>query len=133
MRENGQSLIEVLAALAVVLLVVLALVVAVTTSVKSSDFARKRTQASSFAQQGMEKARSYRDQNSWATFSTNCGNLSALGLSSTPAPSFTLTVSCVDEGSSTKKKIIVTVSWTDTSGTHNSQLISYFTKRMDWK
>lgn len=127
-KNRGQSLLEVIVALAVVLLVVIALVRAVVTAVRSSDFAKKSAQASSFAQEGMEKVRSYRDQNNWTTFTNNCNNLTAIGLSATPASPFTLSVNCPDDGS--KKKVMVRVSWTDSAGSHKSELISYFT---DWQ
>jgi len=142
-RVEGQSLIEVVVALGVVLLVVIALVQAVTTSIKSADRAKKTAQAASYCQEGMENIRAYRDAG-WTTFSSrvgpNVGDTSinydlpgsipaATACPSTPNLVNTFTRCVKFERSATEKvKIILTVSWADSSGTHKSDLISYFTK-----
>lgn len=135
-RIKGQSLIEAVIALGVVLLVVIALVQAVTTSIKSADFAKKTAQAASYCQEGMENIRAYRDA-SWTTFLTKVGSKRDL---STPTPgvacpsnpniSGTPFIRCVEMGqiAADKVKATVTVDWSDSSGTHTSKLISFFTK-----
>lgn len=124
-KKNGQSLLEAIVALAVAMLVILALVWVTTVSIRNADFAKKQSQAASYAQEGMEKVRAYRDQNNWIVFTTNCGNAAQMGFP--VLTSFARSVSCEDAGSD-KRKVIVTVSWTDSAGTHKSEQISYFTK-----
>lgn len=134
---KGQSLLEVIAALAVVLLVVIALVKAVVTAVKSSDYAKKTAQASSYAQEGMENMRAYRDV-SWTVFWAAADSVNR-GLSgSTPSGSCPQStpnlgntfIRCakLEQVGPDKVKASLTVSWTDSSGTHKSELISHFTK-----
>lgn len=150
-EEKGQSLIEVLIALAVVLIVLVALVSAVTVSVQSSDYSRKKAQASAYANQGMENIRVYRDSN-WASFlglangtyglagsvpSGGCPGLANLAsvfircvslersLIQSPPADGDLNGDGIDDY---KVKVRVTVSWTDSKGTHTSDLVSYFTQ-----
>ena len=136
-RVEGQSLIEVVVALGVVLLVVIALVQAVTTSIKSADRAKKTAQAASYAQEGMENIRAYRDA-SWITFwGAANGSKRDLSVSTPGAPCPTNPnisgipfIRCVkmEQIAADKVKATVTVDWSDSNGTHTSQLISYFTK-----
>jgi Tfp pilus assembly protein PilV len=128
-KNKGQSLLEVIFALAIILLVVLALVQIVTGAIRSSDFAQKSSQATAYAQRAMEEIRAYRDKNTWAVFSSACISKN-FGLTSPEATTgFSLTVvSCVDEGSVNQKKVVLKVEWTDSTGIHKSELISYFTK-----
>lgn len=140
-NRNGQSLLEVIVALAVVLLVVLALVRAVVTAVRSSDFAKKSAQASSFAQEGMESMRAFRDA-SWTVFWAAATGVNRDLSGSTPGGSCLTTpnlantfIRCVKmeqitdpDPNKNKVKTAVTVSWTDSNGTHKSEQISYFTK-----
>ncbi len=126
-RGKGQSLIEVLAALAVLMLVILSLVWITTVSIRNADFSKKQAQATSYVKEAMEKIRAYRDRNSWDVFKNNCGNASVMGISS-PVP-FSLTISCITiGGDDNKREITVTVSWSDSKGTHQSKSTSYFTK-----
>lgn len=124
-KKEGQSLLEVLVALAVALLVILALVQAVTTAIKSSGFAKRKAQATSLAQEGIEKVRGLRDQSSWDNFKSSCNNYN-VGAVSDPTI-FTRTVSCSEE-TPDKIKVVVKVAWTDAGKTQNSQIISYFTQ-----
>lgn len=67
-KQNGQSLLEVLIALSVIILVVTALVRVVTISIRSSDYARNASTATAYATEAMEKIRSFRDQKTWDEF-----------------------------------------------------------------
>jgi Tfp pilus assembly protein PilV len=131
-KKKGQSLLEVIFALAIILLVVLALVQIVTGAIRSSDFAQKSSQATAYAQRAMEEIRSYRDKNTWVVFSSACTSRN-FGLTS-PDPAttgFTLAVvSCADEGSVNQKKVVLKVEWTDSTTTHKSELTSFFS---NWK
>lgn len=132
--QKGQFLLELVVALAIILLVLLALVRVVITAVKSSNFAKKGAQASSFAQEGMENMRSLRDK-SWINFLSYADGLSHGLAGQVPsgscpmAPNLAETfIRCVKlEYDGEKVKATLTVSWTDENETHESELISYFT------
>lgn len=69
-KNKGQSLLEVLIALSVIILVLTALVKVVTLSIRSTDYARNSSVATTYATEAMEKIRSFRDANSWTAFSS---------------------------------------------------------------
>lgn len=117
-KEKGQSLIEVLVALAVAIVVVLALVRVTTTSVRNAAFARNQALATKYAQETIEKIRAYRDETDWTTFINNCE--SPPGLSNLPPP-FSRTITC-SGSEDDKRNILVEVSWVDAHGTHKSEL-----------
>jgi Tfp pilus assembly protein PilV len=134
--QSGQSLIEVLTALAVVLLVIIALIRATTTSMKGSDFAKTQSSATSYGQEAIEWIRAERDKN-WDNLAdgTYC-------LKSSPIESWPSQGDCGDEdyleGTKFKRratltkegekvKIEVIVGWQDSSGDHQSQLSTYLT------
>lgn len=121
-KESGQSLIEVLAALAVVILVVLALVMVVTTSIRNATFAKNQSLATKYAQEAIEKVRAFRDEDPDSFFAGSClspEDLSGFG--------FDQTIDCLIEGED-KVKVTVAVSWTDAKGEHQSALSTYLTK-----
>lgn len=138
--QSGQSLIEVLTALAVVLLVIIALIRATTTSMKGSDFAKTQSMATSYGQEAIEWIRAERDK-SWDNLAdgTYC-------LKSSPIESWPGQGVCGDddylEGTKFKREAIlatiitpevtkvqvdVIVGWQDSSGEHQSQLTTYLT------
>jgi len=135
-RRDGQSLLEALVALAVAMLVILALVWVTTVSVRNADFAKKQAQAAKYAQEGMENMRTFRDKG-WNGFWIAADG-AIHGLSGpTPSGSCPSTpnlantfIRCVklEQTGTDKVKATVTVSWTDSTGTHKSEQISYFTK-----
>ncbi|MBI4999386.1 hypothetical protein HZB97_01295 [Candidatus Gottesmanbacteria bacterium] len=124
-HKDGQSLLEALVAMAIAILIIGGLVAAVIVAVRNAQFARNQVLATKYANEGMEKIRSYRDQNDWDNFKSECGSYS---LGAVPTP-FTRTHACQEEVAD-KMKVTITVSWTDSIGTHKSELNSYFTK---WK
>ncbi|MDP3955261.1 MAG: prepilin-type N-terminal cleavage/methylation domain-containing protein [bacterium] len=144
-KNKGSSLVEVLIALAIVLLVIIALARGVTTAIKSSEASKRGIQAASYAQEGMENIRAFRDAG-WTQFygyvtSNNGINRDFTGTvpssSNCPASAnildiFTRCVKFESTANPDKFKATVTVSWTDGSGTHASILISYFTKSTNW-
>ncbi len=65
--QNGQSLLEVIIAMAVGILVVSALVFATIFSLRNAAFAKNSAQATKLAQEGIERVRSGRDRNSSVT------------------------------------------------------------------
>jgi len=131
-QEKGQSLIEVLAALGVVVLVILALVTVTTISIRNATFAKNQSLATSYAQEAIEKIREYRDQNSWGDFVANCNNKTAMGLPDPSSPFVLPDPTCnIPETANpcveTDKRceIKVTVSWDDAKGTHRVVLTTY--------
>ncbi len=138
--QKGQLLLEMVVALAIILLVLLALVRLVIGAVRSSDFAKRKAQAASYAQEGMENMRSLRDKN-WISFkaytvgSPTWGLAAQIPSGSCPTdPNLgTFFIRCVKleyDTVTNRAKATLTVSWTDSNGIHKSQLISYFT---DWQ
>lgn len=134
-KAKGQSLLEVLIALAVAVIVVLALVRAVTVAIRNASFARSQASATKYAQEGMEWIRSQRDER-WtnllnqANDSTYC--LNTLSWASGGC-SFSLGGKFKREATvkppvGDKIEVEVKVSWQETDRTHKSQLYSYFTK-----
>ena len=126
--NNGQSLIEMLAAIAVMIVVILALVAITTAAIRNASFARNQATATKYAQEGIEKVRAYRDGTDWAVFAAGCTeNMSVLDLPSLLSP-FERTIICSDTNEI--KTVTVTVSWTDSKGSHKSEITTRFT---NWK
>lgn len=120
--HKGQSLIEAIAAIALVILVVTALVGLAVGALQTASVSRNRSHAVAYAQEGMEKVRASRDQNDWATFTSGCQ--SPPGLPSLPPP-FDRLVTCT--GSGNTRRITVRVSWTDALGNQSVDLDTYLT------
>lgn len=140
--KEGQGLIEVLTALAVVLLVVVALIKATTVSMKSSDFSKTQTQATSYAQEAIEWIRSERDRD-WGNIADratsepgskyclasldwnnpdSCGNGDEDLLVADSRFKREVTVKDV---TGDRIEIEVIVIWQDASGEHQSKLTTY--------
>ena len=133
-KNTGQSLVEMVVAIAVVLLVILALVAVTTVSVRNASFSRNQALATKYAQEAVEKVRAYRDQNSWSDFTSNCETFS---LNLSMPSSFTLSRDCYQPGISNNCsnagdicEVKITISWTDAKGTHKSELTTRLAK---WK
>lgn len=62
MKQQGYTLIEVVIAMAVSILVIGALTFATTSSLRNADIAKRQSQATKLAQEGLEKIRSIRDR-----------------------------------------------------------------------
>lgn len=125
-REEGQSLIEVVIALAVAIVAILALVRATVTSIRNADFARNRALATKYAQEALEKVRSYKVEHTWQDFTDNC---ESIPLDSPPSPFSAPSLACSLPAEDTCE-VRVTVSWTDASGLHQSELVTRLT---NWK
>lgn len=134
-KKKGQTIIEMLVAVGIIVVALTALVAATITAVRNAKFSQNTALATKFAQEGMEATRSIRDR-SWTELQNGNHGLSwdvtqwsFSGFSDTPALGFTRVVNVADSGSD-KKLITTTVSWTDSSGTgtHESKQVSYLTK-----
>jgi type II secretory pathway pseudopilin PulG len=70
--NRGQTIVEAIVVIAVVVLLVTGLIAGTTTSLKSARNGRVRSQATKLAQEGLEIVRSIRDE-SWSVFAGNSG------------------------------------------------------------
>lgn len=149
-HNRGQSLIEVLVALALAVLAIGALVSVTMTSVKNAQFSKNQIQAEKFAQEGMEWIRLQKETLSWTEFEAKltqrfyCLNIldwnegACTAFISNTAPfkrdlDLNLdAVSCGDtpSGKDDPIKAMVEVSWTDSSGPHKATRETCFT---NWK
>lgn len=141
--KNGQTLIEILIAVAIVVLVLVAVVSRVVEAVSSANFARNQTLATRFAQEGVEWARSQRDTLGWASFSPyilgtktyclpdlsqNFKDLTAVSCSpgaTIPGTIFLREIQFIytaPGGQEPYVNVKVTVSWQDRVGGHQSVL-----------
>ncbi|HUV43036.1 MAG TPA: hypothetical protein VMY36_04020 [Patescibacteria group bacterium] len=119
-QESGQSLIEVLAAIAVTVLVILALVTATTISVRNMTFASKQSLATQYAREAIEEVRAFRDSDPDSFFAGSCPSFEEI-------EGFTRTVTC-ESNVVDRVRVIVTVTWVDAKGTHKSNLETYLTR-----
>lgn len=148
----GQSLFEVVIALAVISVVIVALINVTTVSIRNTSFARNNTVASRYAQEATEWLRGERDT-SWTTFVgygltsvhcldsltwTNLGNCSSAEV--IPNTPFTrqVTIACFSNGGTIVAGLCtnanvdtlqatVTVQWTDAQGSHTVSTPVQFT------
>ncbi len=127
-NQSGQSLLEVVAALAAALLVILGLVRVTIVSMRNSQMAKNQALATQYAQEAMEKIRAYRDQNSWEIFWDDMDDLSSGPTDIDTLFSKTVLVENAETspGAADRAKVTVTVSWE--SGRHQSEIVSYLTK-----
>jgi Tfp pilus assembly protein PilV len=128
--EQGQSIFEVVVAVALISFVLIALVSMASLSISASTFARNQTQAARFAQQAAEWLRSEKDAG-WSAFRAHAANptwcldsLTWLKPSSCAMSELisgtiftrTLNLAVNSDGS---VGATVNVSWVDSRGTHN--------------
>lgn len=132
-HNRGQTLIELIMALGAGVLIVIAIIGGVVAAGKNSQFAKNQSLATRYAQEGVELIRSQRDKLGWSTLyadysgkpqciagggifsdkGNSCGN--------NVATIFSRDATFIDDtGNGTKLSISVTVSWQDSSGTHQS-------------
>lgn len=138
MYQRGQSLVEVVVAVGVVILLVTGLIVGTTTSLKGSEFSTYKSRALKYTQEAMEVIRNMRDQ-SWASLAAKSGVwcLDKTGIWSQAQGAtcsvnidgfFTRSVTFTWDGVNNRMKVDVEVTWEDSGGTHTSTLTTYFTQ-----
>lgn len=120
-KDEGQSLLEMILALAVAVLVVLALVRLTVSSIRNATFAKNKALATKHAQEWIEEARGLRDQEAETFFVDGSCNASEAGF-------FSWNRICALSGDT--MTVTVTVSWTDASGDHETELKTSLT---DWR
>lgn len=127
--QKGQTLVEVLAGLGLILIVVTALIGMGVIALKTSSSARNRTIAVKLANEGMEMARAVRDQQGFDLLVSIPAQ--GVDVDGDGTDDFTReTVVSVDPLDSGKKLVVVTVSWAESSGTKSVSVTSYLT---DWR
>ncbi|MCJ7792877.1 MAG: hypothetical protein MUP45_02780 [Candidatus Marinimicrobia bacterium] len=105
LKNQGQSLIEVLTALAIAVLVIVALVAGVTYAVRNLTYAKNQALATQYAQEGLEAARRMRDEDPETFFQDGfCNADDPLGI-------FHRTRSCVYDSGNDWMDVTVVVSW----------------------
>ncbi len=126
--ERGQSLFELVVAIAMSALIITAIVAIVSNSIQGSSYSRDKTLAASHVEQAMEWLRQERDQNS-KIFAENAIDLSIYCLNSL---NWNKPTSCGDErienskftrevyftGSDDLRQAKVSVYWQDSKGEH---------------
>lgn len=137
MHESGQTLVEIVISLGIVLLLIAGLIVSTTAAVHTSDQDRVRSQSVQYAQEGLELTRELRDSN-WSTFQARSGlwcldktNTWTQGGISCPVNInnfFSRGVTFTWNSGASRMEITSTVSWQDGSAIHQSQLTTYFTQ-----
>jgi Tfp pilus assembly protein PilV len=128
-NNSGQTLIEVLLAVAVLIIFLVSMVSVVTHSIANSEFAKNKSLASKYVEEGLEKARAARDQSvDWQTFRTTYNG--DVTISPAPPSPFVRTATFTDDelDPDNKKRIVVKVTWTDAKGDHVTQGITYLTR-----
>jgi len=178
MRQHGQTLIELVVSIGIVLIIITGVTILTIRGLQNSQFARNQVQATKLAQEGIEKMRTIRDNRFTVCGSSTTPNViitnglwgvscsagcryilnstpsvcpspnvtSTLWINFTASPSLTEDITIgniifkrvviVTDGSilggtpspnSGVKDINVTVTWTDSSGTHNSNVSTVLT------
>ena len=146
-NSEGQGLMEVLIAITVLMVVATGLLMAVTVSIKNVEFAKKKSIASICVQEGLEQSRYERENRVFRDDTTSDFYHFVEGVAegrwyldealdwettepSTPNYQETFIRSVRFEEESGMVKATAVCAWTDSSGTHQSQAITYFS---DWK
>ncbi len=96
MDSKGQTLIEVMLALAIAVVILSAITVAVISALGNAQFSKDQNIATQYAQQAMESMRRIRDNSSWSTFQSSYSQTSVycMGASDTTPAVKTVGGSC---------------------------------------
>jgi len=87
--NSGQSLLEIIVAVGVAVLLITGLVVGTSVSLRTSQYGQRRSQATKYAQEGIEILRSLRDSMDWDDFialDTNGSGATSLCLGNDAVP-----------------------------------------------
>jgi Tfp pilus assembly protein PilV len=142
-RNKGQSLIEAVVAIGVVILIVSGLIVAVISSIRSAQSSRSRSVATKLTQDGMESMRNLRDSG-WTQFISLASGvewcLGSDGIITAPdetdlscpqiesAKTFFDRRIVISDTSDEQATVMVTVTWTEGSTPRRSSAVTYLTK-----
>jgi len=141
--EKGQSMLEILMALAVMALIVMAIVGLATISIRNSSYSKNKSLAEKFATETVDWLRQERDSG-WTVFAAKAvgnGTYCLPQLAWLPAPVGECSAGQYVVGTVLQRQIIlqtndgnieaeVLVFWTDSQGEHRVKLNSFFS---NWK
>ena len=139
-NSSGQTLVEVVVAIGVVVLLVTGLIVATSVTLKASQYGKMRSLGTQYAQEAIEAARNLRDSG-WSTFLLYGGTSQCLDKTGNWTP---MSVSCpydIDsiysrtvmytwDALNSRMNVDVAVTWVDGAKTYSSTLSTYLTQ---WK
>jgi type II secretory pathway pseudopilin PulG len=142
--KNGQTLVETIVVIGIVILLATGLIAGTTASLKSTRTARVKSQSVKLAQEGIERTRGLRDKN-WAIFREYAGHY-CLDTSG----NFVQNVSCPMDISTSdgtfgrgvqftwniineRMEVLVSVQYLDGSDPKKTELTTYFTEPALWK
>jgi Tfp pilus assembly protein PilV len=142
-EEKGQSLFEVVLALAIAALIIIAIVALATISIRNANFSRNQSLATRHAQESIEWLRGQRDED-WDTFAVRAltplwclkslswtsaiiGECGSSGFISDTIFKREVSFLILDASSIDTE---VKISWQDTQGLHETKTITTFT---DWR
>lgn len=130
LRERGQSLFELIIALAVTALVMIGIVSLTAVAVRNSTFARNETLANRNLLKASEWLRQQRDEY-WTNLSDNLGysclgDLNWVSGCQIPGTVFSRDVTLL-QISPTTIKADITVTWTDAQGLHEVSTVAQYT------
>jgi len=120
---SGQSIIEVIVALALIAVVILGLVRVTISSINNASFARDQRGATKYAQEGIENARKLKEENEAVFWNKSGTETETIG-------KFKRETTWTEIEDNQKMQVEVRVWWQDSRGVHESDLESYLTK---WK
>lgn len=136
--QSGQTLVEVIVAISVVVLLVMGLIVSTSVSLKASQYGKMRSLGTQYANEAIEATRNLRDSG-WSTFLLYGGTSQCLNKAGTWA---LMVVACAPNIDSfytrvvtftwdyPRMKVDVAVTWVDGAKTYSATLSTYFTQ---WK
>jgi prepilin-type N-terminal cleavage/methylation domain-containing protein len=123
LKRRGDSLVEVVVAVAIISVVILALVRVTTVAINNATFAKNQATATNYAREVLEDARRLKETNLSTFFDSSN---SPCTYSVTTVGSFTRTRQC--DFYPNLVQVTATVKWTDALGDHQSQLMTNLTK-----
>lgn len=144
--SSGQTLLEIIVAVGVMVLLITGLVVGTSVSLRTSQYGQRRSQATKYAQEGIEIMRALRDSTDWDEYialDTNGSGATLLCLGNDQNPTqatscdpnlgenntYTRDVSFDWNSPDSRVEVSVTVSWSEAGQTPDVTLDTFFTKR----
>lgn len=115
--ESGQSLIEIIVAVGLIVATVTALLALAVMSLKTSGYGLMKARAVKVGNAMLEKARANRETMDWSTFTGSSDSMSLEGIDGSYSVS--------GDG-----LVTVTVEWTDSSG---AQELTFVEQMTDWR
>jgi type II secretory pathway pseudopilin PulG len=142
--SKGVTIIESVVALGILAIILTAIMAMVVTAINSSTLSKSRTEATNYANEGAEAARSIRDSTTWGDFwikyvnngvgslcttceVTSTGGLAVLGRSIVPYTRKVVFSDASTGGVQNRALVDVTVTWNNRGQTEKVELTTYLT------